>query len=119
MERELAVTSDTRNASNGPFKKKKKDKDLRGKDQGHVPNWSALLSPVESGLTCVYIQVQELDVERSLCVGGRDYKEGRTGGRGKTDGHCMLSFVWNPIYHVYMWRRKGREDSGVNVSRMQ
>ena len=65
------------------------------------------------------VYIQELDVERSLCVGGRSYKEGKIGGRGKTDGHCMLSFMWNPIYHVYMWRRKGREDSEVTVSRMQ
>lgn len=65
------------------------------------------------------VYIQELDVERSLCVGGRGYKEGKTEGRGKTDRHCMLSFMWNPNYHVYMWRRKGREGNGVNMSRMQ
>lgn len=30
-------------------------------------------------------------------MGGRSYKKGKTrGGCGKTDGHCMLSFMWNP-----------------------
>lgn len=41
-------------------------------------------------------------------MGGRGYKEGKTrGGRGKTDGHCMLSFMWNPdLPRVYVEKER-------------
>lgn len=82
-----------------------------GKDQGHVPNWSALLSLWNLDL-CMYRQ--ELDIEKLLCVGGRGHKEGKTrGGHGKTDRHCMLSFMWNldlPCVYVQKERARGHWD---------